>query len=206
MPGLLLDYTAMKRFRNPVLAALLAGGACLSGMAAGLSAAMPAWADQTDPRLNPLFERLRATESPEPARLVELMIWRFWTESGSAEIDDLMSAGAAAMEQGDFAQARDLLDQVIAARPTFAEAWNRRATMFYLAGDYPASLADIEHVLELEPRHFGALSGLGLVNLALGREEAALDAFGRVLALYPANEAARSNRDAIERQLKERDI
>lgn len=175
-------------------------------MAADLPAGKVARADQTDPRLNPLFERLRATDSPEPARLVELMIWRFWTESGNAEIDDLMAAGAAAMERGDFTQARDLLDQVIAARPTFAEAWNRRATMFYLAGDYPASMADIEHVLELEPRHFGALSGLGLVNLALGREEAALDAFSRVLALYPANEAARSNRDAIERQLKDRDI
>lgn len=167
---------------------------------------MTAKADQSDPRLAPLFERLRETEHPEEARLIELMIWRCWSDSGSVKLDVLMSAGDAAMEQGDFARARGQFDQVIAIRPDFAEAWNRRATAFYLAGDYAASLDDIEHVLELEPRHFGALSGLGLVNLALGREAAARDAFQRVLALYPANRAASTNLEMVERRIQEGDI
>ena len=92
------------------------------------------------------------------------------------------------------------------AQPDFAEGWNRRATMYYLSGDYLKSLADIDHVLELEPRHFGAISGLGVVNMALERIEAARDAFERVLSLYPLNMPAQENLKLIKKRLDESDI
>lgn len=170
---------------------------------AGMSVAI---ADQSDPRLPALFDRLRDASHSSTARSIEVSIWRIWGESGDARLDKLMAEAEAAMGRGDFVLARSRLDNVISAKPDFAEAWNRRATLLYLAGDYLKSLADIEQVLELEPRHFGALSGLGLVNLALSRDAAAIDAFQRVLSLYPANVAARQNLEAIERRLGESEI
>jgi tetratricopeptide (TPR) repeat protein len=165
-----------------------------------------AFADQLDPRLPKLFDRLRSSEQPGEARAIEMAIWEIWNESGESDLDALLRAGESAMALEDFVAAKDNFDAVIKARPNFAEAWNKRATLFYLAGAFPESLQDIERVLELEPRHFGALSGLGLVNLALSREQAALDAFERVLSLYPANEAARQNADFIEKKMRENDI
>ena len=163
-------------------------------------------ADQSDPRLPALFERLQHTVRANDARLTEMMIWQIWGESGASDLDAQLAEGEAAMGAGKFKLALQRFDAVIAARPDFAEAWNRRATLHYLAGDYQESLADIEKVLELEPRHFGALSGLGLVNLALERDAAALDAFQRVLSLYPANPTARQNMEAIEQKMREYEI
>ena len=182
-----------------LFAAVLGGSACLAGTA-------EVSADQSDPRLPALFDRLQQAERVDVARVTEMMIWKIWGESGAADLDAQLAEGETAMAAGNFKLARARLDAVIAARPDFAEAWNRRATLNYLAGDYLASLADIEKVLELEPRHFGALSGLGLVNLALEREAAALDAFQRVLSLYPANVSARQNLEAIEQKLRENEI
>jgi tetratricopeptide (TPR) repeat protein len=163
-------------------------------------------ADQRDPRLPALFERLRATDNADIARLTEFMIWQIWGESGARNIDQLMEEGEVAMEQEDFAAAEASFSAVIAAQPDFAEGWNRRATMYYLGGDYMKSLADIDHVLELEPRHFGAISGLGVVNMALERIEAARDAFERVLSLYPLNLPAQENLKLIKKKLDESEI
>jgi tetratricopeptide (TPR) repeat protein len=165
-----------------------------------------ALADQRDPRLPALFERLRATDNADIARLTEFMIWQIWGESGARDIDQLMQEGEEAMEREDFAAAEASFNAVIEAQPDFAEGWNRRATMYYLSGDYPRSLADIDHVLELEPRHFGAISGLGVVNMALERIEAARDAFERVLSLYPLNLPAQENLKLIKKRLDESDI
>lgn len=163
-------------------------------------------ADQKDARLPDLFTRLHDSTESGTARAIELIIWKIWNESGASEINALLQEGEAAMALGDYATAKAKFDLVIEARPDFAEAWNKRATVFYLAGAYRESLADIEQVLELEPRHFGALSGLGLVNLALERETAAIDAFERVLSLYPTNDAARQNIEFIEKKMRENDI
>ncbi|MBK8158485.1 MAG: tetratricopeptide repeat protein [Rhodospirillaceae bacterium] len=165
-----------------------------------------ALADQRDPRLPALFERLRETDNADIARLTEFMIWQIWGESGAPDIDQLMQAGEEAMERKDFAAAEASFSAVIKAQPNFAEGWNRRATMYFLSGDYLKSLADIDHVLELEPRHFGAISGLGVVNMALERIEAARDAFERVLSLYPLNLPARENLKLIKKKLDESDI
>lgn len=186
-----------------------AGKAARALACAVLLAAIPVasiQADQTDPRLPALFERLHDTDRPDIARLTEFMIWKIWGESGLPELDGLMEEGEIAMEQQDFATAEDRFTAVIVARPDFAEGWNRRATMHYLAGNYAASLADIEHVLELEPRHFGAISGLGVVNMAREQFVAARDAFERVLSLYPLNVPARQNLEIVKKRLDDSEI
>jgi tetratricopeptide (TPR) repeat protein len=163
-------------------------------------------ADQTDPRLPALFQRLHDTDSPNIARLTEFMIWQIWGETGEPDLDRLMKEGEAAMAAEDFATAEARFTAVIAIKPNFAEGWNRRATMYYLRGDYAASLDDIEHVLELEPRHFGAISGLGVVNMAQDHDTAARDAFERVLALYPLNVPAMENLKVIKQKLDDSEI
>lgn len=168
-----------------------------------LALASPASADQNDPRLPALFKRLHDTDNLNIARLTELMIWDIWGETGKPELDRLMKEGEAAMEEEDFKTAVAKFDAVITARPDFAEGWNRRATVYYLSGDYDASLSDIEHVLELEPRHFGAISGLGVVNLAREHDEAARDAFERVLSLYPLNVPARENLKLVKKRMED---
>jgi tetratricopeptide (TPR) repeat protein len=171
--------------------------ACICLQMAGATAQ----ADQADPRLPALFQRLHDTANANIARLTEFMIWQIWGESGKPDLDRLMAEGDAAMSDEDYPTALKKFNRVIAARPDFAEGWNRRATLYYLTGDYAASLADIDHVLELEPRHFGAISGLGVVNMALEHDAAARDAFERVLSLYPLNIPARENLKLVKKRL-----
>lgn len=198
-----LDYTIVNMFMNRVLCLVFCLAAALA--VAGLSVAT-SQADQTDPRLPALFKRLHDTSNLNEARLTEFMIWTIWGETGRPELDRLMEEGEVAMEKQDFHTAEARFSAVIAAKPDFAEGWNRRATMYYLAGDYPASLADIEHVLELEPRHFGAISGLGVVNMALEHHNAARDAFERVLSLYPLSVPAQENLKIVKKRLDDSEI
>ena len=134
-------------------------------------------ADQNDPRLGPLFERLKGAPGPIEAELVEGQIWRLWAETPDPASRSLYESGVAAMERRDLRAAREALDRLVAQAPGFAEAWNKRATLSYLTGDDEASIADIERTLALEPRHFGALSGLGLICLRLVRPTCALASF-----------------------------
>jgi tetratricopeptide (TPR) repeat protein len=165
-----------------------------------------AGADQKDPRLLALFGQLKAAPTSEAAAAIERQIWDLWVEAGDPETDKSMMTGAAAMAARDFPAALDAFNRVIARRPDFAEGWNRRATLYYLMGEYQKSLDDIDRTLALEPRHFGALSGLGLVNLQLDRKEAAASAWQRVLDVDPQNEGARENLDALNAVLKRESI
>ncbi len=153
--------------------------------AATLSFAVAASAGQNDPRLDDLFDALRASSSEFAAEAVEAEIWALWTRAGDREIDRLMAAGMAAMAADRFRLALGAFDKVIERAPDFAEGWNKRATAHYLSGDYHASVADVEQTLALEPRHFGALTGLGLIALELGEDERALDAFEAALDIHP---------------------
>ncbi|HEX9447093.1 MAG TPA: hypothetical protein VF920_03910 [Dongiaceae bacterium] len=163
-------------------------------------------ADQHDKRLPELFKQLQAARSPIEAMTIESIIWSIWSETGSSELDRLMADGAAAMARQDYTKALVVFDDLTRRAPNFAEGWNKRATVLYLMGYMQASLDDIDHVLALEPRHFGALAGLGLVNLGLDHEEAARDAFQRVLKIDPMNVPARANLKAVEEQIKNKSI
>lgn len=147
--------------------------------------AAPAAADQRDPRLPALFDRLKAAESFETAQPIEAEIWTIWSQSEVDEVNLLMGLGVNAMARADYRTAIELFDKMIEVAPQFSEGWNKRATVLYLIGEYERSRADVAKTLELEPRHFGALSGLGLIYVAEGDDEKALDAFRRALAVNP---------------------
>ncbi len=140
---------------------------------------------QLDLQLDSLFEDLRTTTEPHQLELIEEKIWRNWMQSGDADIDDLLDRGTAAMESGRLEEAIRFFDIITTKMPDFPEAWNKRATAYYLEGDFEASLEDIENTLALENRHFGALSGLSLIYSALGDHARALSALEAVYEIYP---------------------
>lgn len=184
----------MKRplaFRALVLACLLA--------APTLSASLRA--DQNDPRLPQLFERLKATESPVEVDALENRIWHIWMTSDNDEVNRLMAAGSHAMAAQDYRAALAAFDRIVAIAPNFAEGWNKRATVYFVLGDYAASLRDIDRTLALEPRHFGALTGLGLVHSELGEAAAALNAFERALAINPHMPNVRRNVETLRKRI-----
>jgi len=166
-----------------------------------LGLAAPAAADQTDPRLPDLFSALAAAPSPELAQPIELSIWEIWFEHPDPVIAKLMENAVRATAVDDFASAERALNQVVVLAPDYAEGWNRRATLYFLMGRIDESLADIEAVLALEPRHFGALSGQGLCFLTKEDLPAAAEAFKRALAVNPQMPGARENLDALKQIL-----
>ena len=106
------------------------------------------------------------------------------------------------MNSGAFSQALRIYSQLIESYPNFAEAWNKRATLYYVLEDFAASVADIEATLALEPRHFGALSGLGLVYTQQGELDKARDAFVKLLEVHPNSANAQQNLERIENELR----
>lgn len=163
-------------------------------------------ADQKDSRLPGLFDQLKNAASNDAATDIESQIWTIWFQSGDPEIDKLLDAGSQAMNARDYPAALDAFTRIITKRPDFAEGWNRRATLYYVMGEYQKSLADIAKTLALEPRHFGALSGLGLVDLHLDRVEDAAKAYERVLAINPQSKDTRDTLDMINVVLKRKSI
>jgi tetratricopeptide (TPR) repeat protein len=152
--------------------------------------------------LDRLFEALREAASPELGRGIEQLIWSIWLTAGGDEADRLMAQSVEAMSASDLATARTHLDALIALEPDHAEGWNKRATVYFLEGDYASSLADIRRTLALEPRHFGALSGLGMILERTGQKEEALEAFRRVLAIHPQLPAIRQRVDALSEEIE----
>jgi tetratricopeptide (TPR) repeat protein len=132
-----------------------------------------------------LFEALKAAPDADSAKLVEGRIWALWLASGSDTTDLLMSRVKTAQDGKETKLAIQLLDAVVEMRPDYIEAWNRRATLHFANKDYGKSVADIRQVLAREPRHFGALTGLGVIMQELGEEKLALEAFRRALAVNP---------------------
>jgi tetratricopeptide (TPR) repeat protein len=135
--------------------------------------------------LDRLFAALKVAPDDESAKYIENRIWAIWLASVSDTANLLMGRVKTATESKDFDLAIRLLNAIIDIRPDFTEAWNRRATVYYTKKDFGRALADIHEVLAREPRHFGALSGLGIILQELGDEKRALDAFRRALAIHP---------------------
>ena len=132
-----------------------------------------------------LFEALKVAPDADAAKLVEGRIWALWLASGSDTADLLMTRAKKAADEKDGRLAVQLLDSVIELKPDYIEAWNRRATLHFANKDYGSSLADIRQVLAREPRHFGALTGLGVIMQELGEEKLALEAFRKALVVNP---------------------
>ncbi len=179
--------------------------ACLAAVVLA-AIALPINADQDDPQLPTYFEQLVGAPDPLSARTIEQQIWRIWYQNDDPDTAQLLIDGDRAMNNGDYQKAMDDFNAVIERDPDFAEGWNRRATLRYLMGDYAGSMADIDETLLREPRHFGALAGLGLVNMELGREQQALDAFERALVVNPQMSGPRANAEYLRKKIEEGQI
>ena len=140
-------------------------------------------------------EAVRTLRGDDPAAAAgaAAALWEIWCASGVPEIDQLLQRGGAAMERGDLLAAEALFTDIIRRAPDFAEGWNKRATVRYLAENYEGAIADCEATIARKPHHFGALSGQGLCHVALGQHREAAALFRRTLAVHPHLDAARRN-------------
>jgi len=204
-------------FRFPVLV----GAAVL-----GMMLAMPAWAQSSHDHgwigppsdlpeagrggakysIDTLFDALKIAPDEISAKAIEDRIWSVWMASGSDTCNLLMSRVRAATDAKDYDLAIKLLDAIIAIKPDYVEAWNRRATVYYLKQDLEHALADIGEVLTREPRHFGALSGLGLIMQDIGDDKLALEAYRKALAVDPHLEHIPEVVKTLSEKVEGRDI
>jgi len=143
--------------------------------------------ERDDPtnNLDTLFSALKIAPNEASAKAIEERIWALWLISGSDTCNLLMTRAKAATDAKDYDLALRLLDAIVAIKPDYVEGWNRRATIYYLKDDYAHAIADIGKVLTLEPRHFGALSGLGQMLQEIGDDKDALEAYRKALAIDP---------------------
>ncbi|WP_236638271.1 tetratricopeptide repeat protein [Mangrovicoccus ximenensis] len=156
-------------------------------------------------RLDDLFAQLQDPET-ENWSGVESEIWQEWSRSGSPAMDLLLQRGREAMEAGELEAAVDHLTALTDHAPDFAEGWNARATAFYQEGELGLAVADIERTLALNPRHFGALSGFGMILEELGHVAQALDVYHAALAIHPHQPNVEEAIERIKRELGEQDI
>ena len=147
--------------------------------------ATPASADQNDPNLDSLFDILKTSGAPAEVHAAENLIWLAWMQHDNPAFDTMMRDGTRAMNEGRLDLAVDLFTELVEEAPDYSEAWNKRATVYFLKGDLEKSVEDVDRTLELEPRHFGALSGLGQIELLRGNGEAAIAAFRDALDIHP---------------------
>jgi tetratricopeptide (TPR) repeat protein len=160
----------------------------------------PLSADQTEPRLDNLFLILQTSEKQIEVRVVENLIWSTWIQHDDGAIYRLMQFGIKAMADRRFDDAVEVFTALIDQAPDYAEAWNKRATVYFIQGKLALSSVDVERTLALEPRHFGALSGLGQIEMLRGNGDAALKAFEDVVRVHPRM----AGMHALIRDLKQR--
>jgi tetratricopeptide (TPR) repeat protein len=153
-----------------------------------------------------LFGALKAAPDDVSAKHVEARIWAIWLQTPSDTAALLMTRAKAAVDGQKIDVAIKLLDAVIKLRPDYVEAWNRRATLYYMQNDYGRSLADIREVLIREPRHFGALAGLGMIMQEIGDEKRALDAYRKALAINPHLDKIPEQVKSLTEKVEGRDI
>ena len=143
--------------------------------------------DQYDKELNKLFTELKKTNSSMIAKQVESKIWKLWTTHPTEEsLTNLLAKGSYYMSRNELTSAHNVFSKAIELDPNWAEAWNKRATVLYLMGNYELSQNDIDKVLKLEKRHFGALSGQGMVQTALKNYQKAIDSYIEAHKVYPS--------------------
>jgi tetratricopeptide (TPR) repeat protein len=204
---------------------LIAGALAIAAVVAWL---VPALADALDPEplkpveppstlprvqrgdktqnLDRLFEALKVAPDDESAKYVENRIWAIWLASPSDTANVLMGRVKIAIDAQDPDLAIKLLNAIIDIKPDFVEAWNRRATVYYAKKEFGRALSDVREVLAREPRHFGALAGLGIILQELGDDKHALDAFRRALAVHPHLERIPDLVKKLSDQIDGRDI
>lgn len=163
-------------------------------------------ADQTDQRLDGLFHTLQTSQDTEVLLEAEATIWEIWYQSGREAVDAMMLEAAELVRAGDLSAAELVYSRVIEEAPGFSEGWNRRATVRFYQRDYDGSLDDIEQTLKLEPRHFGAIWGLGMILGTQHDFERAIIAFERLLEIKPNATDARPRIELLKRELAKQSV
>jgi len=196
--------------RRPVLSRvvlqLIAAIALIAASATQASAQSDPHAAARVQRLDGLFAVLKTAKDQDEGDVIVADIWKVWLQSGSADMDGRMEQVIKLMAHGLLQHAREALDEIVAAAPQWAEGWNKRATVLFLMGEYDRSLADIERVLALEPRHFGALAGIGMIRTEKGELREALAAYRRALAVNPFLKERYGLIPALEKELGEKPL
>jgi Tfp pilus assembly protein PilF len=187
----------MRRFALPLVACLAAFPALAQGARspAPPPAAKPEPPKAATPRpstIDDLFERLAAAKDETEGKGIASLIERRWARSGSDTADLLMSRAAEAARAKDYPLAVELLDRVLVLEPRWAEAWHRRANVFYLLDDPVSAMADLRRALAIEPRHFSAWAGLGHIFMASDDKRGAMEAYRRALKIHPQQETVRT--------------
>ena len=158
-------------------------------------------ADQNDERLEGLFEILSKTESDIQINKVTSSIWDIWHETNDSSIDADFYRGLESMRTGDLLMAVAFFTRVIDKNPNFAEGWNKRATVYYMLGKFDASMKDIRETLNLEPRHFGAMDGMGLIFIHLEQLDKAIDIYDQMLQIFPNNSVTIQKKEMLIKRL-----
>ncbi len=156
--------------------------------------------------LDELFKRLGAADDPEAAQALAEAIRHVWMQSQSDTAALIMQRAALATEARNYPLALSLLDKVVSLEPAWAEAWNERATVRFLSDDDEGAMADIDRVMKLEPRHFGALRGMGAILQRAGLEKRALEAYKKALEIYPAQPDLKDAVEKLTLEVNGRDI
>lgn len=199
--------TAMRffSFRILLLSFALVGTAPAGALAqqadkASVDASSAAFTTQAQ-RLDKLFDELKRESDADKAKGISNQIRREWQDSGSATISLLIQQAEKAIGENKNAAALDFLDETIRLKPDYVEGWNRRATLHFKMGNYRKAMSDINQVLRLEPRHFGALAGMAAIMSQTGRDELALRAWERFLDVYPTERQAQKEVDELAEKL-----
>ena len=154
-------------------------------------------ADQNDKRLDGLFRVLEHSHDDVEINKAISAIWNIWLETSDLLIENDFKQGLELMQGGQLQASIEMFTKVIENNPTFAEAWNKRATVYYLLGDFDSSVLDIKETLKLEPRHFGAMDGLGLIFIHLQEYEKAIDVYDKMLEIFPHNLSTLQKRERL---------
>ena len=163
-----------------------------------LFASKIALADQNDPRLNNLFKKLNETENQDEIRDLISDIWNIWYEVDDPKVIEYFEKGIQAMNLRNYPLAIRFFNNLIEEDPNFAEGWNKRATVHFMMGNFDQSMQDIIKTLELEPRHFGALDGMGLIFIHQGQFQQAIDVYYKMLEIFPFSVKTMDKKERIQ--------
>ena len=163
-----------------------------------LFASKIALADQNDPRLNNLFKKLNETENQDEIRDLISDIWNIWYEVDDPKVIEYFEKGIQAMNLRNYPLAIRFFNNLIEEDPNFAEGWNKRATVHFMMGNFDKSMQDIIKTLELEPRHFGALDGMGLIFIHQGQFQQAIDVYDKMLEIFPFSVKTMDKKERIQ--------
>ena len=159
---------------------------------------------ENNTNLNQLFKQLKKCDNSTTAAEIEMKIWKIWyTHPTEKKLTQLLEKGSDLISKGELEMAHKIFSTIINSAPNWAEGWNKRATVLYLMGRYQDSLNDIDEVLKLENRHFGALSGRGLVQIKLGNYEKAIESYQDAQKIYPSIDSAKVMIPRIKKLIKD---